>query len=163
MEHEMPRKALKPKEKRGLPEADSKFGSVLIARFINKLNFEGKKSTAERVLYGSFDIVKEKTSEEPVEVFNRAIENVRPLLEVRPRRVGGATYQVPVEVPAVRSTTLAIDWIIAISRSKTGRPMREKLAQEIIDASKKEGAAIKKREDTHKMAEANKAFAHYRW
>ncbi|MDR1695396.1 MAG: 30S ribosomal protein S7 [Endomicrobium sp.] len=159
----MPRKALKPREKRGLPDPDSKFGSVLIARFISKLNFEGKKSTAEAIFYDAFDIIKEKTGEDPVAVFNRAIENIRPLLEVRPRRVGGATYQVPMEVPMVRSTTLAFNWLIEISRSKTGRPMCEKLAQEIIDGSKKEGAAMKKREDTHKMAEANKAFAHYRW
>jgi len=159
----MPRKALKPREKRGLPDGDSKFGSVLIARFINKLNFEGKKSLAESIVYDSFDLIKEKTGEDPVAVFNRAIENVRPLLEVRPRRVGGATYQVPMEVPMVRSTTLAIDWLIEIARSKTGKPMYEKLAQELIDSSKKEGAAMKKREDTHKMAEANKAFAHYRW
>jgi small subunit ribosomal protein S7 len=159
----MPRKALKPKEKRGVPEPDSKFGSVLISRFISKLNFEGKKSIAESIMYDSFDIVKKRTDEDPVSVFNRALENIRPLLEVRPRRVGGATYQVPMEVPVIRSTTLAINWLIGISRSKTGKPMREKLAQEIIDASKKEGAAVKKREDTHKMAEANKAFAHYRW
>jgi len=159
----MPRKALKPKEKRGMVEPDPKYGSVLLARFINKLNFEGKKSTAESIIYDSLDIIKEKTGEEPIAIFNRALENIRPLLEVRPRRVGGATYQVPMEVPAVRSMTLAINWIIEIARGKTGKPMREKLAQEIIDASRKEGAAIKKREDTHKMAEANKAFAHYRW
>ena len=144
----MPRKALKPREKRGLPNGDSKYGSVLIARFINKLNFEGKKSIAESIIYDSFDIIQEKTGEDPVAVFNRAIENIRPLLEVRPRRVGGATYQVPMEVPAVRSTTLAFNWLIEISRSKTGKPMCEKLAQEIIDGSKKEGAAMKKREDT---------------
>jgi small subunit ribosomal protein S7 len=159
----MPRKALKPKEKRGLPEPDSKYGSVIIARFISKLNFEGKKSTAESVMYDAFDIIKEKTNEDPVAVFNRALENIRPLLEVRPRRVGGATYQVPMEVPMARSITLAINWLIEIARSKTGKPMREKLAQELIDGSKKEGAAVKKREDTHRMAEANKAFAHYRW
>jgi small subunit ribosomal protein S7 len=159
----MPRKTLKPKKKRGLPEPDSKFDSVLIARFISKLNFEGKKSIAESIIYDSFDIVKERMNEDPVSVFNRALENIRPLLEVRPRRVGGATYQVPMEVPVIRSTTLAINWLIGIARSKTGKPMREKLAQEIIDASKKEGAAVKKREDTHRMAEANKAFAHYRW
>jgi small subunit ribosomal protein S7 len=159
----MPRKALKPKEKRGLPAPDSKYGSVVIARFINKLNFEGKKSTAESIMYDSFDIIKERTSEDPVAVFNRALENIRPLLEVRPRRVGGATYQVPMEVPLTRSMTLAINWLIEIARSKTGKPMCERLAQEIIDGSKKEGAAIKKKEDTHKMAEANKAFAHYRW
>jgi small subunit ribosomal protein S7 len=159
----MPRKALKPKEKRGMPSPDSKYGSVVIARFISKLNFEGKKSTAESIVYDSFDIIKERTGEDPVAVFNRALENIRPLLEVRPRRVGGATYQVPMEVPLTRSMTLAINWLIEIARSKTGKPMCERLAQEIIDGSKKEGAAMKKREDTHKMAEANKAFAHYRW
>ncbi|MDR2066970.1 MAG: 30S ribosomal protein S7 [Endomicrobium sp.] len=159
----MPRKALKPKEKRGLPEPDYKFGSVVIARFVSKLNFEGKKSLAELIMYDSFDIIKEKTGEDPTSVFNRAIENIRPLLEVRPRRVGGATYQVPMEVSSTRSITLAINWIIESARSKTGKPMCERLAQEIIDGSKKEGATIKKREDTHKMAEANKAFAHYRW
>ncbi|MDR1522649.1 MAG: 30S ribosomal protein S7 [Endomicrobium sp.] len=159
----MPRKALKPKEKRGLPEPDSKFGSVVIARFISKLNFEGKKSIAESIMYDSFDIIKEKTGEDPVAVFNKAIESIRPLLEVRPRRVGGATYQVPMEVPSTRSITLAINWMIESARSKTGKSMCERLAQEIVDGSKKEGAAIKKREDTHKMAEANKAFAHYRW
>ncbi|MDR1417894.1 MAG: 30S ribosomal protein S7 [Endomicrobium sp.] len=159
----MPRKALKPKEKRGLPRPDSKFGSIVVARFIGKLNFEGKKSIAESIMYDSFDIIKEKLGEDPVAVFSRAIENIRPLLEVRPRRVGGATYQVPMEVPSIRSITLAINWIIESARSKTGKPMCERLAQEIIDGSKKEGAAIKKREDTHKMAEANKAFAHYRW
>ncbi|MDR2437418.1 MAG: 30S ribosomal protein S7 [Endomicrobium sp.] len=159
----MPRKVLKPKEKRGMPTPDSKYGSVVIARFISKLNFEGKRSTAESIMYNSFDIIKEKTGEDPVSVFNRALENIRPLLEVRPRRVGGATYQVPMEVPITRSMTLAINWLIEIARSKTGKPMCDRLAQEIIDGSKKEGVAIKKREDTHKMAEANKAFAHYRW
>ncbi|MCL2389158.1 MAG: 30S ribosomal protein S7 [Elusimicrobia bacterium] len=159
----MPRKALKPRERRSLPTGDSKFNSVLLARFINKLNFEGKKSTAEKIMYTAFDIIKEKTGEDPLSVFSRAIENARPLLEVRPRRVGGATYQIPMEVPMVRSTTLAINWLTDISRKKSGKPMSEKLAQELIDASKKEGAVMKKREDTHKMAEANKAFAHYKW
>jgi small subunit ribosomal protein S7 len=159
----MPRKALKPKEKRALPEPDSKYGSVVIARFINKLNFEGKKSIAESIVYDSFDIIKERTGQDPVEVFNKALENIRPLLEVRPRRVGGATYQVPMEVPEGRSVTLATNWLIESARNKTGKPMCEKLAQELIDGSKKEGVAMKKREDTHKMAEANKAFAHYRW
>ena len=162
-EETMPRKALKPREKRGLPQPDSKFGSVLIARFVSKLSSGGKKSLAEKILYDSFDMIKEKTGEDPVAVFNRSVENIRPLLEVRPRRVGGATYQVPMEVPLIRSTTLAINWLIEIAKSKTGKPMSEKLAHEIIDGSKKEGAAMKKREDTHKMAEANKAFAHYRW
>jgi small subunit ribosomal protein S7 len=159
----MPRKALKPKEKRGIPTPDSKYSSVGVAKFISKLNFEGKKSIAESIMYNSFDIIKEKTGEDPVAVFNRALENIRPLLEVRPRRVGGATYQIPMEVPMTRSMTLAINWLIEIARSKTGKPMCDRLAQEIIDGSKKEGAAMKKREDTHKMAEANKAFAHYRW
>ena len=159
----MPRKALKPREKRGMPNGDSKFNSVLVARFINKLDHNGKKSTAEKIMYTAFDIVKEKMNEEPLEVFNRAIENARPLLEVRPRRVGGATYQVPMEVPMVRSTTLAMNWIMEAARSKTGRPMADRLAQEFMDASKKEGSVMKKREDTHKMAEANKAFAHYKW
>ncbi|GMO66318.1 MAG: 30S ribosomal protein S7 [Endomicrobiia bacterium] len=159
----MPRKALKPKERRSLPEPDSKYGSAIIARFIGKLNFEGKKSVAESIIYDSFDIIEERINEDPVTVFNRALDNVRPLLEVRPRRIGGATYQVPMEVQRNRSMTLAINWLIKFARSKTGKPMCERLAQEIIDASKKEGAAMKKREDTHKMAEANKAFAHYRW
>jgi small subunit ribosomal protein S7 len=159
----MPRKALKPREKRGLPEPDFKFGSVLIAKFISKLNFAGKKSTAESIMYNSFDIIKERVNEDPVAVFNRSLENVRPLLEVRPRRVGGATYQIPMEVPVARSVTLAIKWLIEVARNKTGKPMCEKLAQEFIDASKKEGAVMKKRDDMHKMAEANKAFAHYRW
>jgi small subunit ribosomal protein S7 len=159
----MSRKELRPREKRGLPEGDSKYGSVMVARFISKLNFEGKKTIAEKIMYGSFDIVQKKSGEDPLSVFNRAIENIRPLLEVRPRRVGGATYQVPMEVPMLRSTTIAINWLIEIARNKTGRPMSERLAQEILDGSKKEGAAMKKREDTHKMAEANKAFAHYKW
>ena len=159
----MPRKALKPREKRGMPKGDSVYDSVLLARFINKLDHRGKKSLAESIIYKSFEIIKEKTGEEPLEVFSRAIVNARPLLEVRPRRVGGATYQVPMEVPIVRSTTLAMDWIMESARAKTGKPMCEKLAQEFIDASKKEGTVMKKREDTHRMAEANKAFAHYKW
>ena len=146
-----------------MPKGDSVYDSVLLARFINKLDHRGKKSLAESIVYKSFEIIKEKTGEEPLEVFSRAIENARPLLEVRPRRVGGATYQVPMEVPIVRSTTLAMDWIMEAARAKTGKPMCEKLAQEFIDASKKEGAVMKKREDTHRMAEANKAFAHYKW
>jgi small subunit ribosomal protein S7 len=140
-----------------------KYNSVLVTRFINKLDAQGKKSTAEKVFYGAFTIIQEKTKEDPLTVFNRAIENVRPLLEVRPRRVGGATYQVPMEVPQLRSTTLAIRWILAFARARSGRPMAERLAQEFMEASNKEGSAIKKREDTHKMAESNKAFAHYRW
>jgi small subunit ribosomal protein S7 len=139
------------------------YNSVLVTRFINKLDFTGKKMCAEKIFYGALDIVKERTKEEPLGVFNRAIENARPLLEVRPRRVGGATYQVPMEVPQLRSTTLAIMWMISFARARTGKPMAERLAQEIIDASRKEGSVMKKREDTHRMAESNKAFAHYRW
>ena len=135
----------------------------MVARFINRLNIQGKKSIAEKIFYSALEIVKEKMKEEPLAVFNRAIENVRPLVECRPRRVGGATYQVPMEVPPLRSSTLAIHWILTNSRAKTGKPMHERLAQELMDSSKKEGASMKKREDTHKMAEANKAFAHYRW
>lgn len=159
----MPRKELKPRERRGLPDPDSKFHSVLVARFINKLSKGGKRNTAEKAFYKSMDLIKEKTKEDPINVFNKAMENVRPLLEVRPRRVGGATYQVPMEVPQVRSTALAIRWLILYAKSKTGKPIFERLAQEFIDASRKEGAAMKKRDDTHRMAEANKAFAHYRW
>lgn len=159
----MPRKTLKPREKRGLPPPDYKFSSVLVARMINKINFRGKKSIAGKIVYTALDKVKEKTKEEPLQVLNRAIENVRPLVEVRPRRVGGATYQVPSEVPHERSVTLAVNWMLQFARDKTGRPMFERLADEIVAASKKEGATFKKREDTHKMAEANKAFAHYRW
>jgi small subunit ribosomal protein S7 len=159
----MSRKTLKPREKRDISEPDSKYSSVLISRFIGKLNSEGKKSIAEAIMYDSFNIIKERVNEDPVAVFNRALDNARPLLEVRPRRVGGATYQVPIEVSKGRSIMLAINWLIKIARSKSGRPMGQKLAQEIIEASKKEGTAIKKREDMHKVAEANKAFAHYRW
>jgi small subunit ribosomal protein S7 len=159
----MSRKEIRPRDRRPLPTADSKFSSVLVARFLNKLIERGKKSKAEQVLYGAFEIVKEKLKEDPLNVFNRAIENVRPLVEVKPRRVGGATYQVPVEVPQLRSQTIAMKWLIGFARDKSGKPMADRLAQEFIEASKKEGAAIKKREDTHKMAEANKAFAHYRW
>jgi small subunit ribosomal protein S7 len=159
----MPRKELKPRERRGLPPADFKYNSVLITRFISKLNLDGKRSTAETIFYDALDIIQERTKEDPVAVFNRAIENVRPLLEVRPRRVGGATYQVPMEVPQLRSMTLAIRWLIQYATARKGKPMADRLATEFIEASRKEGSAIKKREDTHKMAESNKAFAHYRW
>ncbi|MCB4792215.1 MAG: 30S ribosomal protein S7 [Elusimicrobia bacterium] len=157
------RKKLKPKEHRVLTQGDYKYNSLLIARLINKLNFCGKKNTAERIIYTAFDIIKEKTKENPLEVFNRAMENVRPLLEVRPRRVGGATYQVPMEVDKIRSTSLAMRWLTTFASERKGKPMAEKLAMELIEASRNEGPAIKKRADTHKMAEANKAFAHYRW
>lgn len=159
----MSRKMIKPRDRRGLPDPDFKYNSVTVARLVNRMNFAGKKSTAEKILYGAFDIIKEKTKENPLEVFNRAIENVRPLLEVRPRRVGGATYQVPMEVEKIRSTALAMRWIMDFARARTGKPMAVRLADELLEASRKEGSAMKKRSDTHKMAEANKAFAHYRW
>lgn len=159
----MPRKGLRPRDRRGLPEPDYKYQSVLVSRFLNKLNFQGNKTAAGRVLYGAMDVVKERSKEDPLAVFTRALENVRPLLEVRPRRVGGATYQIPSEVAPLRSSTVAMRWIINAARARTGKPMADKLAEEILLASKKEGFAFKKREDTHKMAEANRAFAHYRW
>ncbi len=159
----MPRKDLKPKERRSLPPPDAVYKSVLVSQFINKLLIGGKKSTAEGIIYNAMEKIKEKGGEEPLATFTRAIENVRPLLEVRARRVGGATYQVPSEVRQERSVALAMRWIVGFAQQKTGKPMYVKLADEIIAASKKEGLAIKKREDTHKMAEANKAFAHYRW
>ncbi len=127
------------------------------------MNFCGKRNASESIVYTAMDTIKEKTKEDPMVVLNRAMENVRPLVEVRPRRVGGATYQVPMEVGQVRSITLALNWLIQYAREKTGRPMATRLADEILAAAKKEGSAVKKREDTHKMAEANKAFAHYRW
>jgi small subunit ribosomal protein S7 len=159
----MSRKKIKPRDRRGLPGPDYRYNSVLISRLISKLDSRGKKSTAEKIMYGALDIIKEKTKENPLEVFNRAMENVRPLLEVRPRRVGGATYQVPIEVDKTRSHALAIRWILDFAKARKGKPMAARLADEFIEASRKEGAAMKKRADTHKMAEANKAFAHYRW
>jgi small subunit ribosomal protein S7 len=136
---------------------------VLVSRFVNKMNFQGRRQAAEGVFYGAMDLLLQRGNENPLTVFEQAIENVRPLLEVRPRRVGGATYQVPSEVRPVRSYTMAMRWLINAVREKKGRPTAERLADEIQLAIKKEGAAIKKREDTHKMAEANRAFAHYRW
>jgi small subunit ribosomal protein S7 len=159
----VPRKPLKPREKRAFPGPDFRFNSPLVSRFINRIIERGKKTVAERVFSDAMDIIKEKTKEDPLVVFNRALDNVRPILEVKPRRVGGATYQVPVEVRPDRSLTLAMEWIVLYSREKSGKPMRERLAEELIAASKKEGSSMKKREDTHKMAESNKAFAHYRW
>lgn len=159
----MPRKSLKPNERRPLPPPDYKYNSVLVARFINKINYRGKKSLSERIVYSAFDLIKEKTGEDPLKVFTQAIENARPLLEVKPRRVGGATYQVPVEVPVLRGTTLAMRWIIETARNRGSKNFYERLCEEIISAYKKEGSVIKKREEVHKMAEANRAFAHYRW
>ena len=156
----MPRKG--PVTKRDvLP--DPVYGSKLLTRFINKIMLDGKKGVAERIVYDAFDLVRAKTGKDPLEVFDAAMQNVMPLLEVRARRVGGANYQVPVEVRADRKTTLGIRWLVNYSRLRGERTMHERVAGEIMDASNGTGAAVKKREDTHKMAEANKAFAHYRW
>ncbi len=142
--------------------SDTKYGSQAISKFINSLMTGGKKSVAEKVMYTALDLAAERVNTEPFEVFKKAMDNVKPLVEVRPRRVGGATYQIPVEVVPERAQLLAIRWIINYSRSKKGMPMAERLAREFVDAYKGEGSSIKKREDTHKMAEANRAFAHYR-
>jgi small subunit ribosomal protein S7 len=142
---------------------DPKYRDTLIAKFVNGIMRLGKKSVAEHIFYRSLDIIKERTQSDPLKTFKQAMDNVRPLIEVRPRRVGGATYQVPVEVRPSRKVALAIRWIIGYAKQRSEKTMEEKLAGELIDAANNRGAAIKKREDTHKMAEANKAFAHYRW
>ncbi len=142
---------------------DPKYKSVQVSMLINKIMLEGKRSVAEKIVYGAFDVIGEKTGEDPLEVFNRALENAKPLVEVRSRRVGGATYQVPVEVRAERRMTLALRWLITYARNRNERTMINKLVGELLDASKGQGDTIKKRQDTHRMAEANKAFAHYRW
>lgn len=146
-----------------LIDPDPRYNDLLVAKFINIVMECGKKSTAERIVYDALDIVKEKTAKEPLEVFRAALDNVRPLLETKSRRVGGATYQVPVSVSEDRGYSLALRWIRSYSRDRKGKPMHEKVAQEIIDGFNKTGPSIKKREDMHKMAEANRAFAHYRW
>ena len=144
--------------------ADPKYNSKLVTRFTNVIMNKGKKSLAEHIIYNALDIASKKTdNNNSLEVLQKAIDNVRPLLEIKPRRVGGATYQVPVEVKSDRGTAIAIRWIRDFARQKKGKPMEEKLADEIIDAFKSQGSAMKKREDMHRMAEANKAFAHYRW
>ena len=142
---------------------DPKFGDIVVTKFMNSLMKAGKKSAAEGIVYGAFDIVQNKTRQDPITVFHTALENIRPSVEVRSRRVGGATYQVPVEVRPDRRTALAMRWLITFSRGRNEKSMAEKLAAEVISASKGEGNAVKKKEDTHRMAEANKAFAHYRW
>ena len=156
----MPRKG--PASKRQvLP--DPRFNSRTIARFVNKLMLRGKKSTAEQITYGAFEILKTKTGKDPMEVFTQALNNAMPLVEVRPRRVGGATYQVPMEVRPDRRQAMGMRWLIGYARSRPGRTMQERLAAELMDAANNQGASVKKREDRHRMAEANKAFAHYRW
>jgi len=142
-------------------EPDRIYNDVSISQLINKIMEDGKKATAQKIVYGAFDIIKEKTKKEPFEIFKQAIENVSPLLEVKPKRIGGATYQVPMEVRGERKIALSFKWIIDSARAKKGKSMAEKLAEELILASKNEGTAIKKKQDTHRMAEANKAFAHF--
>ena len=143
--------------------ADARYDSQTVSKFINCMMYEGKKSTAERIFYGAMDLVEARTSQPGVTVFKQALANLKPVVEVKSRRVGGATYQVPVEVKAGRSTTLALRWLISYSRQRREKTMTERLMNEILDASNGLGASVKKREDTHKMAESNKAFAHYRW
>lgn len=142
---------------------DPVYNSVMLAKFINQVMRCGKKNTARKIVYGAFDIIKEKSKKDPLEIFDQAMQNAAPLVEIKPKRVGGATYQVPREVRGERKVTLAMRWMINAARSKKGKPMREKLAEELTLAAKKEGAAIKKREDVHRMAEANRAFAHFSW
>src|SRR3954453_14280059 len=142
---------------------DPRFGNCVVQRFINKMMYDGKKSTAERIVYGAMDLIESQMHRSPVDIFEQALRNVTPVLEVKPRRGGGATYQVPVEIKGDRRNSLAMRWLIASARARNGRSMAEKLANELRDASQGQGATVKKRDDVHRMAEANKAFAHYRW
>ena len=156
----MSRKRRAPKK---IPVVDPKYKSVVIPKLINSIMFDGKKMTAEKIVYDAIEKIKTKSKDEPLTVFNDAINNVRPTVEVRSRRVGGATYQVPVEVKAKRSQALALRWLVDASRKRKDKKMSDKIFNEIYDASQNKGSAIKKKEDTHKMAESNKAFAHFRW
>jgi small subunit ribosomal protein S7 len=157
---EVPRRGNVPKRE-VLP--DPLYNSVLVTKLINSIMLDGKKGVAQKVVYGAFDIIKEKTGNDPMDVYTQALENIMPSLEVKARRVGGATYQVPVEVRPARRQTLGLRWLTTYSRARSEKTMKERLAGEIMDAANNLGNAVKKREDTHKMAEANKAFAHYRW
>ena len=152
----------KKKTKQVIPP-DTVYNNVTVAKFINQVMRRGKKEKARKIVYKAFDIIKEKTKKEPLEVFDLALKNVGPLLEVKPKRIGGATYQVPREVKEERRLTLAMRWIIQAAKSKKGKPMGIKMAEELIEASENRGVAIKKKEDTHRMAEANRAFAHFAW
>jgi small subunit ribosomal protein S7 len=149
-----PRRAIQP---------DVRYNSELVTRFANRLMRDGKKSTAFRIMYDSFDMIEERSKKPPLDVFEQAVKNATPLLEVRPRRVGGATYQIPMEVRPERRLSLAIRWLLQSARQRPGKSMSEKLANELMDAAAGQGASIKKKDDTHRMAEANRAFAHYRW
>ncbi len=156
----MPRRRDVPKRK---VQPDPRYGDRLVAKFTNCLMLRGKKSVAEKILYGAFDIIEHRTKEDPLRIFKKAVENVKPSLEVKSRRVGGSTYQVPVEIRGERRTALGIRWLISYSRKRHEKTMAEKLAGELMDAAAGRGNAAKKKDDTHKMAEANRAFAHYRW
>jgi len=156
----MSRKRRAPKK---IPLIDPKYKSTIIPKLINSIMYDGKKTIAEKIIYDAIEKIKSKAKEEPLTIFNEAINNIRPTVEVRSRRVGGATYQVPVEVKSKRSQTLALRWLLEASRKRKNKTMSDKLFNELMDASQNKGSAIKKREDTHKMAESNKAFAHYRW
>ena len=156
----MPRKGSVPRRE-VLP--DPLYNSTLVSKFVNSVMWDGKKSTAEQIFYDALKIIQQKTGDDPLKIFKKAVENVKPVLEVKTRRVGGANYQVPVEVNANRRVSLSIRWLITYSRARKEKSMEEKLAAELLDAANNRGAALKKREDVHKMAEANKAFAHYRW
>jgi len=156
----MPRRREVPKRK-VIP--DPMFKDVEVTKFMNCIMLDGKKSTAERIVYGAFEIIHERTREEPLKIFHRALENVQPMVEVKSRRVGGATYQVPIEVAPNRKMALAMRWLISFARKRSGKSMKDKLANELIEAAHNRGNAVKKRDDVHKMAEANKAFSHYRW
>ena len=156
----MPRRKEVPKR---VIISDSQYNSVLVSRFIKSIMRDGKKSLAESILYDSFDIIEKKTNEDPLKIFEKAVDNVKPIIEVKSRRVGGSTYQVPTEVRPSRRTALGIRWIIGYARKRPEKSMANKLAGEFLDAANRRGASVKKREDTHKMADANKAFAHYRW
>jgi small subunit ribosomal protein S7 len=156
----MPRRYCPPRRK---ANPDARYSSALVAQFINKIMRQGKKSLATRIIYDALDTVEERMKRQPLEVLEEAVKNVSPVLEVKPRRVGGSTYQIPVEVAPHRQVSLAIRWLLAAAHDRSGKSMAEKLAAEFMDAATGTGAAVKKREDTHKMAEANRAFAHYRW
>ena len=156
----MSRKRKAPKK---LPVIDPKYKSTIIPKLINSIMYDGKKTIAEKIIYDAIEKIKTKSKDEPLSVFNEAINNIRPTVEVRSRRVGGATYQVPVEVKTSRSQALALRWLLSASRKRKNKSMSEKLFFELMDASQNKGSAVKKREDTHKMAESNKAFAHFRW
>lgn len=156
----MPRRGIVRKRK---PQPDPIYNSTIVGKLINLVLRKGKKTVAERIVYNALEIIKQKTKEDPLKVLEKAIENARPLLETKSRRVGGATYQVPVEVPEQRSISLGMRWLVKFAKERSGKSMEEKLAAEILDAVANKGGAIKKKEDTHKMAESNRAFAHYKW